>query len=588
MRYLLLFLLCVFSAGVQAQSCSVFFSSQEDVDNFPSDYPNCTVLSNLYIDYGVTNLDSLYNIRKIDSELNIYAFDQLDISGLSNLDTVIGGVALTRAVGDLPSLRFVGEILRLGENFIDLPLLSHVGGNLSIEGLPGLSSTSIFPELKTIGGSLSVYSNQSSNTSLNEFIGFSKLHTVNSISIYFFESVDIGGFDMIDSLGSLTITTSGELLPNAFGSLTHVEGRTYVDRIDNAVFPLTSLQSTGDLTIRYSKITGLSGINPLLSINSELWIHNNSLLQDLAGLTADHVADLDKFVLRGNQDLMTCDYDHICDLLSSTIDLQISDNHDGCKTITQLENRCSETEVAPQNDLCTNLITLSLGDQADCDANSTVYTTNGARMHQEPYCVSDFGEEVFFSFTPSESKAYSISVSDYTSAMGMELYQGACSDLTLVQCGYDGISRYLKADSTYVISIFCDIPTEYSDFKLCVTETSLEGDVDGFGVNVQAPLQDLHIDGAILIGNTVLDYAGTMRFNGTRFEGYNGFEWVRLDNGATTIGLQDGGIIDNAASSRQSAAVDIEGKVAELEKENQDLKIRLEKLERMMKEMERE
>ncbi len=63
--------------------------------------------------------------------------------------------------------------------------------------------------------------------------------------------------------------------------------------------------------------------------------------------------------------------------------------------------------------------------------------------------------------------------------------------------------------------MFCDIPTEFTDFKICITETSLEGDVDGFGVNVLAPLQDLHIDGAILIENTDLDYAGSIRFTGT-------------------------------------------------------------------------
>ncbi len=49
------------------------------------------------------------------------------------------------------------------------------------------------------------------------------------------------------------------------------------------------------------------------------------------------------------------------------------------------------------------------------------------------------------------------------------------------------------------------------------------------GIGVNNPLEKLHVNGAVLIGNTSTNNAGTIRWDGTNFLGYNGSNWVNLD-----------------------------------------------------------
>jgi hypothetical protein len=52
---------------------------------------------------------------------------------------------------------------------------------------------------------------------------------------------------------------------------------------------------------------------------------------------------------------------------------------------------------------------------------------------------------------------------------------------------------------------------------------------NSLGIGVSNPLQTLDISGAIRIGNTTEDEEGTIRWDGTNFQGYNGSSWVNLD-----------------------------------------------------------
>jgi hypothetical protein len=52
------------------------------------------------------------------------------------------------------------------------------------------------------------------------------------------------------------------------------------------------------------------------------------------------------------------------------------------------------------------------------------------------------------------------------------------------------------------------------------------------GIDVPTPLQKLDVAGAIRIGTTVNNLAGTIRFNGTTFQGYNGSTWVPFEPSA--------------------------------------------------------
>jgi hypothetical protein len=52
------------------------------------------------------------------------------------------------------------------------------------------------------------------------------------------------------------------------------------------------------------------------------------------------------------------------------------------------------------------------------------------------------------------------------------------------------------------------------------------------GIGTNNPLEKLQLNGAIRIGNTATTNAGTIRWDGTNFLGYNGGGWVQLDNAA--------------------------------------------------------
>jgi len=54
---------------------------------------------------------------------------------------------------------------------------------------------------------------------------------------------------------------------------------------------------------------------------------------------------------------------------------------------------------------------------------------------------------------------------------------------------------------------------------------------DSVGIGTSTPLERLDLEGAIRIGNTVNNNAGTIRWTGTDFEGYTGSEWKSLTSG---------------------------------------------------------
>lgn len=595
MRIVLLFICLFVSTNLAAQSCGNIFWSQNEIDNFPSDFPGCTEIIGLQFDSDVTNLDSFYNITKISGNVFLNSSNLVDISGLENLDSITGYVIMQEItlIGNLNSVEYIGSDLNITNSSneggqIDFPNLQYIAGNLNIYYYPGIiDSFNIFNALDSLDGYINI-SLENSNLE-----GFNQLQKVEWMQFNISNNNSNYNIGIQNAFNSLTSTNwisiyggSGALINNSFSSISTITEYISLDFVSVTNFPFTSLTSTNDLLMRSVRdLQNLSDLNPALNITNALQISSFYALTDLDGLLPDHLSNLNILEIANNNSLSICDYDHICDLLNSPISFTLSGNANGCKDMTQLTNRCTESGTPPINDECANAIEIFYSEPLDCTSGS-LYTTNSARMHQETFCVTTFGEEVFFHFTPSESKAYSIMIAEYDKAMGMELYHGSCDEKKILQCGYSEISRYLEADSTYLISVFCDIPTEFTDFKICVGETTLEGDVDGFGVNVASPLQDLHIDGAILIGNTDLDYAGSIRFTGTHFQGFNGFEWVPLDNGGGIvgpIGFQMPGNNEESPSAKMASnAMD---EIDKIRDENENLKARLKQVEERLAEL---
>jgi len=55
------------------------------------------------------------------------------------------------------------------------------------------------------------------------------------------------------------------------------------------------------------------------------------------------------------------------------------------------------------------------------------------------------------------------------------------------------------------------------------------------GIGTNTPVEQLDVNGAVKIGSTVNNNAGTIQFNGANFLGYDGASWLQLDNFVTPL-----------------------------------------------------
>lgn len=126
--------------------------SQKDVDNFISNYGNCTEIKGNLIVIGqdVTNLDGLHQIKKVNGYLQLYDLVSLtDIDGLSSLDSIGGNLNLSSNdlltnVDGFISLRWIGGTLAIYSN----PELLNVDGFSALEKVGAILDISINPKLK--------------------------------------------------------------------------------------------------------------------------------------------------------------------------------------------------------------------------------------------------------------------------------------------------------------------------------------------------------------------------------------------------------------------------------------------------------
>jgi len=79
----------------------------------------------------------------------------------------------------------------------------------------------------------------------------------------------------------------------------------------------------------------------------------------------------------------------------------------------------------------------------------------------------------------------------------------------------------------------------------------------GLGVGVSIPQERLDVDGAIRLGNTLSTNSGTIRWNGTNFQGYNGSQWLDLDVQANANNTLDAAYDEGGAGvGREIVATD--------------------------------
>ena len=196
----------------------VFLMSQEDVNNFVSNYPNCTTIDgSLHIGQfqdplvatDINNISGLSNITQINGSLEIVDNPFLNsIEGLHNVTSVNGGVTiyvnpLLTDLQGLSSLTSIAYSLNISTNallpnFVGLDNLTSIGNYLSVQYNQNLHSFEGLNSLRTIVNDLYIYDNPN-------LIDISALNYVSSSLKY---DLSIKNNDALTSLLGLQNITS--------------------------------------------------------------------------------------------------------------------------------------------------------------------------------------------------------------------------------------------------------------------------------------------------------------------------------------------------------------------------------------------
>jgi len=288
----------------QAQPCLPgvfnFFGSQQEVDLFKIQNPNCTVIEGDLTISGsdITNLNGLSNINTILGTLYITDCDALtDLNGLSNLISV-GSLflddndALTSMVG-LNKLDNIGTVFYIQGNAMlqslnGLQNLKTIGGDFWINSAPELTSLEGFNNLTNVGGSFDI----EWSWKLADISALGKLKSVGSyLRFYSTEALlNLNGLNQLESIGGGLVLFFNQGLQDitALGTVQGSLDSVFI----SGNFRLKSLDGlqgiTGvdaDLRIQYcDSLLDLSSLNTIASIGGDLIVLSNPMLLSLHGL----------------------------------------------------------------------------------------------------------------------------------------------------------------------------------------------------------------------------------------------------------------------------------------------------------------
>lgn len=276
-------------------------NSQQQIDDFATDYPGCVnILGNLMID-------------------NSYNTDITNLDGLSQLETIGGNLNIRKNSG-LTSITGLSNIIS-------------VGADLLIHNLNILTTFDGLDNINTIGGRLYI-NNNSSLTNINA------LGNLTSIGDYVFfgsnpDLVSLEGFEGIQSIPERIEIYN-------CGSLTNLTGLENLTSIANYLYLRNN-----------NALINLLGLENLTSIGGRIVVRDNAVLTSLSGIQnidpstieANNTYDEDLEIFN-NPMLSECEVQSICDVVNDpnkTTD--IHDNMTGCDTESEVEAACSAIPI---------------------------------------------------------------------------------------------------------------------------------------------------------------------------------------------------------------------------------------------------
>nr|WP_295924195.1 T9SS type A sorting domain-containing protein [uncultured Dyadobacter sp.] len=404
MKYKLLLLLAFIALGGslsfgQCVEDNFAFSSQADIDAFPTSHPGCSELTGYVSIIGadITNLNGLSGIKRITGNFVIYANNLLtnvdglgalefvegivDITSnplLTNLDglnklTIVDGTVTIRdnvALTDISGLKSIkpsfGPYRLLTVAIIDNP-------NLSVCNLPNFCSHFARPGYEPIiSGNLGNCLNAAAvatacavacpsgdfnfytQADVDAF-GSTYAHcpniTLGNVTINGNNITNLDGLSNVRNIGGNLNMGNNPLLADLDGltNLSSIGGNLLL--VDNPA--MTNLDGFASLAeiggdvflLGNASCTNFDGLSALLSIGGNLLITNNTSLTDISGLqnldpsTIGGVAGLG---IAGNPKLSVCNMPNFCEYLSdASRPRTISDNLGNCFDDTALTAACA-------------------------------------------------------------------------------------------------------------------------------------------------------------------------------------------------------------------------------------------------------
>jgi len=258
------------SLSAQCLPDGITFSTQTQINSFPTNYPNCTVIGGTVTISGtdITNLDSLNMVTQVVGGLYIHDCSSLSsISALSNLDS-LGWLSVnsTTTLSNFQGLDNITYLAGVELNF-----------NLGLTSLAGLNN------VDTIAGCLAM----AHNDSLIDLSGLGSLKYIGSCFDINWNSnlVSLSGLDSLTFIGeAFWLYTNYSLTSvTALSNLASIAGSMYIDGV--GLTSLEGLDNIAQSSISWLNITNngsLSNCNVqsicdyLSSPNGKVYIYNNA------------------------------------------------------------------------------------------------------------------------------------------------------------------------------------------------------------------------------------------------------------------------------------------------------------------------
>lgn len=369
MKRVILLLIVLFAienhSFAQCEEQIVTLLTQADVDNFSTNYPECTIVKNLVIEgYSISNLNGLSQLTAINGKLSISSgenpeyelyYPLTDISGLNNITTVLKSVTLNNA----PNISTVDV----------LNGLTQVGGSVRITGLTPLNITG-FNNLLTVTGIITI-----SSLNASSLMGFGSLTKCFDLQIrnnpnlqQVGEFVNLNQTDMIDIRDNPMLLTlpvlpahidyldnlrisSNPLLENlqnlevfkTIGSISIIsmDGLVSLEGLEN-LEQITKGLSIMDCPL-LSDLEALSNVTSFNSDPTIIAIQSNTSLSDISALGNIDTSTVSTFIIQNNPNLSDCSIANFCEkieLEGGDAFSQTANNAPGCNSAQEIADNC--------------------------------------------------------------------------------------------------------------------------------------------------------------------------------------------------------------------------------------------------------